>query len=1267
MHAWKHVTSRGSRGFTAATALAAVVTTLSLGVSGVSPASANQPAPGFSGLAPQTPRTDTPMISDGEIFDIAVAGDHAYVAGSFTSIANKVGTTTRIPQAGLASFNWRTGQVDTKFRPRFGGGGVAAVETNAKGELFVAGSFSTVNGDTEQKVAKLDPVTGAPLASFSFAKSTNNQATALAATNSTLYVGGKFTRVNGALMSGLAAVSTSTGAVDTTFDNPITGGIGVNGVLTVQQLKLTHDDSKLLVVHTGRQIAGQDRLGMGIIDTATKKLLPWRSHLWDDNLARVGGVTRIFAGDIAPDDSYFVVSSGSGGDAPPISDTVVAYPLTAASLQDSDVQPLWIHRSFDSTYSVAITKDAVYIGGHFQWNESPTSNDPWPGLDNVGYGTGQGLSGYGLGDQVVRRDHLGALDPKTGKAVEWDPGSNSFEGNKYILAFDGGLLVGGDGTTQGGVKTGRVAFYDVSRIPAPRQPDTTITTPIEGRVVQGGVPFTITGQATVSDAQGGIKKVQVEIKDRKTGQFLQADGTTWGSKTHPFRATLGSGTTSRPWSLQTTIAGNRELQILAKTFATSGASDSTKAVKKIESFQLDDQTPTTAVTGPGSGFGTSVLTSTSFTMTGTATDDHGVSAMSYWFRDANNQYLQDDGTVAPVFNTFRGTPDVIGAPNATWSYDVTVPHEGVWIGSATAIDTAGQADLRSATREWNINTSAQAPTVEIDEPVAMTPPLTVPTLLVEPGKPLTFSGRAADEATLQNVEISLRNTTTRENLGADGTWGVGITAGYYRISPVNIGASTFNWSYTTPFDLSAGTYSFSVRATDTDGLTTPTTNQGRLTVQAQVPGDSPPTVAQTWCPAGVAVCPSSTATSITDGNLALAGTASDDKGVKSVELTVYDNDTGHYLQNDGTMSSAYNRVTASLGSGQGSTSTTWSLPVTLPSGGGNFTVTAFAFDTSGQQNASTTGTVARYMYYPGDSAPTFDDALGQPIDGSTFGDGRIVVTGRAIDDKSIAKVEVAVVNSAGQYMSSSGAFTSTTPSWRAAFLNSPGSTGSNFSYTTPVIPAGTYQVQVRATDNHGQVGAVRVANGVAVTLPANNPPVAKATVSCNQNVCAFDGTGSTDENTPALTYAWSYGTSTNGINQGTGSGPKPVKTFTAAGTYTVTLTVKDEFLATATTTLTVPITEPTGNVAPTPQLALGCTGLVCTVSSTGTTDPNTGDTVLNSWDWGDGTPPSTASTATSATHTFAAGGTYTVTQTSSDGWGKSASTTKSVTITAPAG
>ncbi|WP_298509551.1 PKD domain-containing protein, partial [uncultured Nocardioides sp.] len=493
---------------------------------GTSGGEGDQPVPGHTHLVPNKPRNNTPRISNGEIWDIEVVPqlNRVFIAGSFTSIQNTAaGNTTNYNQANLASYNLTTGLVDATFRPRFDGG-VAAVEASPDGtKLFVGGTFNTVNGASARKVASLDLTSGAPLSTFGFTRTTNNQVQSLAATNSTLYVGGRYTRINGVLKTGLAAVNAASGAVDTTFSNDLAGGIGVNGQLGVPQLKLTHDNSKLIVVHTGRQIAGQDRLGVGLIDTATKQLLPFRTRLWDLNLSRVGGVTRICCADIAPDDSYFVVTSGSGGDAPPISDTVVAYPINATSIQDDDVQALWISRHFDSIYSVAITENAVYVGGHFQFIESPTSctAEPcYPGLENVGYGTGQGLAGYGLGDAVVRRDHIAALNTADGRAIEWNPtgGSNSFEGNKAMEATARGLFIGGDGMFQGGVRTGRVAFYDFNTETFPAaKPDTVIDTPIEGRVIANNTPYTFSGTASVNT--GTVGRVQVSIRDRDSGQY----------------------------------------------------------------------------------------------------------------------------------------------------------------------------------------------------------------------------------------------------------------------------------------------------------------------------------------------------------------------------------------------------------------------------------------------------------------------------------------------------------------------------------------------------------------------------------------------------------------------------------------------------------------------------------------------------------------------------------------------------------------------------
>ena len=168
----------------------------------------------------------------------------------------------------------------------------------------------------------------------------------------------------------------------------------------------------------------------------------------------------------------------------------------------------------------------MYIGGHFNYNESPTAPDPWPGLTDVGYGRGQGLAGYGLGDDIVIRDHIGALDPATGKALEWDPGSNSFEGNKAMLVMPRGVVAGGDATTQGGYNVGRIAFYDFNSIPAVGANETAIVNPIEGRVEKSDEQFVVDGTAT---AASGVQRVQLEVRERDTGRYLQDNLTTWGA------------------------------------------------------------------------------------------------------------------------------------------------------------------------------------------------------------------------------------------------------------------------------------------------------------------------------------------------------------------------------------------------------------------------------------------------------------------------------------------------------------------------------------------------------------------------------------------------------------------------------------------------------------------------------------------------------------------------------------------------------------------
>ena len=588
-------------------------------------------------------------------------------------------------------------------------------------------------------------------------------------------MGGRFAKVNGSDHKSLAAVDALTGAVDAGFNNNLSGGIGVNGGLTVQKLLLTHDSKKLVVIHTGKKVNGQDRYGIAIIDTATKQLLPWRTRLWDDNLQFVGGIQRIISGSIAPNDDWFVVSSGSGGDRPPINDTVVAYPMSGGD----DVQPKWISRCFDSVYTTAISEKAVYIGGHFAWNESPSAPQPFPGAADVGYGTGQGLSGYGLGDSVVARDHLGALNPETGNALEWNPGSNSNEGNTAMALTPRGLITGGDATAQGGFNVGRLAFFDFDNVVAPNGVETTITSPISGRVVGADEPFTITGHAT---APSGVRKVFVEIQDRADPtKYLHSD-MTWGGAANIQAVVANPGATESDWSLNLTIPGNVKMLARAKAQGTApgggaGDEDPTKATKKFETFGLGDAPPTMAYTAPAAG----LVNNKTFVIAGTTGDDLGVTGISMTIKDSAGRYLQDDGTADPTYNLISILPDVPNATTTTWSKEVTVPTEGTWTAQALAHDTGGNASLDTTDRVWNVSANGQAPSVSISSPGSVVPPTAPQLVTVEPGQPLTFTGSATDDHEIRSIDIAMVNNSTGENLTTDGTWGIDNGLNLYRL------------------------------------------------------------------------------------------------------------------------------------------------------------------------------------------------------------------------------------------------------------------------------------------------------------------------------------------------------------------------------------------------------------------------------------------------------------------------------------------------------
>ncbi|HUF31393.1 MAG TPA: S8 family serine peptidase [Gemmatimonadaceae bacterium] len=86
----------------------------------------------------------------------------------------------------------------------------------------------------------------------------------------------------------------------------------------------------------------------------------------------------------------------------------------------------------------------------------------------------------------------------------------------------------------------------------------------------------------------------------------------------------------------------------------------------------------------------------------------------------------------------------------------------------------------------------------------------------------------------------------------------------------------------------------------------------------------------------------------------------------------------------------------------------------------------------------------------------------------------------------------------------------------------------------------------------------------------NNPPTASFTSSCSNLACNFNGSGSSDSDGTITGYQWTFGDGTSG------SGSSVSKTYGAADTYSVTLTVTDDDLATGSQTRSVTVTASSG-------------------------------------------------------------------------------------------
>ncbi|MGA1864609.1 MAG: PKD domain-containing protein, partial [bacterium] len=209
-----------------------------------------------------------------------------------------------------------------------------------------------------------------------------------------------------------------------------------------------------------------------------------------------------------------------------------------------------------------------------------------------------------------------------------------------------------------------------------------------------------------------------------------------------------------------------------------------------------------------------------------------------------------------------------------------------------------------------------------------------------------------------------------------------------------------------------------------------------------------------------------------------------------------------------------------------------------------------------------------------------------------------------------------------------------------------GATSSSANPSHTYAQNGTYTVTLTLNDgssNDSDTATVTVSDIDPVVNFSATPTSGEAPLTVNFTATATSYDGITS-------YSWSFG------DGGTDDGGSPRHTFTASGTYTVSLNVTEQDGDRATNTKTNYILVSVSNTPPTAEANgpyTGTEGQAISFSSAGSGDVN-GDPITYNWNFGDGATSSSANPS----HTYSQNGTYTVTLTLNDGSSNGSDTAK---------
>ena len=243
----------------------------------------------------------------------------------------------------------------------------------------------------------------------------------------------------------MATLYANTGQRDPYVNNVLAGTRNTQpgAVTAVVQLSINPQNTELMIVGNFTSVDGQPRSQIGRLDignipggvntTVHPTLSTWSTQLYTSACA-ARFYTYMTDVEYSRDGSYFVVSSTGAYGGQAASNAGTSGCDVVARFQDNAAAgstPMWTaYTGSDTTWTVEVTDDVVYVGGHQKYQNNPSANNT-------------------AGPGAVSREGIAALDPVNGMPYSWNPTRARGVGVQDILATPTGLYVGSDTTSIG--------------------------------------------------------------------------------------------------------------------------------------------------------------------------------------------------------------------------------------------------------------------------------------------------------------------------------------------------------------------------------------------------------------------------------------------------------------------------------------------------------------------------------------------------------------------------------------------------------------------------------------------------------------------------------------------------------------------------------------------------------------------------------------------------------------------------------------------------